>query len=425
MPSKFPIRFADFEPIAGFIAHTSACFYASLGLALCTVPAFAANAQTVRAGLWQVEQQEVHPKPPLLPEDLWKKLSEEMRLTGGRLSRDGTLNAVCKPAHRLGEENTAPQLSGWSFRYEQATETSYVRISEGPSATGLRIVERFQWVDADCGDLALARIGPPAPEASPPPPTPRAALTTSTSTVVPASRPGQPPAAAPANSCGGVDGTYGIAAFYKVEVKFGPDTLTVVEPNHTSVYRHIGGCQYAFVHPDGIEYRMGVVKNGLTAYKPGQSEAQMGRLALLSPAMPQTANACRAESIPVENPAALHPGLERMYGTRSPEGLQPVGKYVAPEPDGHPLTKLDADGTGLFEVYGAPNPEYVYRIRRWYIQTNCDGTPVRQEYPVATLYFLIYELDRPYQGLQWRREGLAVRKDEARIALGDRNQTPF
>lgn len=236
------------------------------------------------------------------------------------------------------------------------------------------------------------------------------------------------PTAAPAsrtNACGGVDGLYGIVASnYRIEVKFAQDSLTVVEPNRTSVYKHLGQCQYGFTHPTGIEYRLGVVPRGLVAYKPGQSQAQKTPLALLqAAAAPQSSGSCKAQEIPVENPQALHPGQTRLYGAHAIGGVTLAGRYQAPEPDGHPLTVLGERGEGgEFEVYGAPKPQYVYRILRWYIQANCDGTLVEEDYPVAKRYYLIYQLDRPYSGLAWQRTQFIVRKNEDRVSIDDRSK---
>lgn len=227
-------------------------------------------------------------------------------------------------------------------------------------------------------------------------------------------------AAAKPNACGGVDGVYGIVGGnYRIEVKFGDDVLMVREPNRESPYRHIGQCQFAFTHPNGTEYRLGVVPKALVAYKPGQSEAQKTQLALLQPAAaPQANNRCQGEEIPVLNPQALHPGFTRLFGTRSLAGVPLVGTYKAPERDGHPMTILEAGGGGTFEVYGAPAPQHVYRIASWHIQVNCDGTPVSETFPAATRYFLVFRTQPAYQGQEWHRMQYIVRPD--RVSIDDR-----
>lgn len=230
------------------------------------------------------------------------------------------------------------------------------------------------------------------------------------------------PAARPAssNACGGIDGVYGTNTGYRIEVKFDGETLTVREPNRTSVYRHEGRCQYAFTHPTGVTYRLGVRERALSAYK--QDPAAATALALIQAhAAPQASGKCKAQEIPVENPAALHPGMTRLFGLHAVQGVKVPGTYRAPEPNGRPLTELGAGGQGgRFEVYGAPQPQYVYGIRRWYIQANCDGTPIRESFEAADRYYLVFELDRPYSGLQWQRMQYVVRKADDRVYIGDR-----
>lgn len=235
----------------------------------------------------------------------------------------------------------------------------------------------------------------------------------------------QPPVASAAvpkpNACGGVDGVYGIVASnYRIEVKFGDEMLMVREPNRDSPYRHIGQCQYAFTHPNGTEYRLGVTPRALVAYKPGQSESQKTPLALIqAAAAPQASGKCKAEQIPVLNPEALHPGLTRLFGTRSLPGVELAGTYKAPEPDGHPMTVLAPGGGGKFEVYGAPKPQHVYRIDSWHIQVNCDGTPVAEHFPAGSRYYLVYKVQPAYQGQDWQRTQFIVRKD-GRLSIDDR-----
>lgn len=227
-------------------------------------------------------------------------------------------------------------------------------------------------------------------------------------------------AAAKTNACGGIDGIYGLeGGDYRIEVKFADDALVVREPNRTSTYRHLGQCQYGFTHPNGTEYRLGVVAGAMVAYKPGQSESQKTRLALLqAAAAPQAANKCKGEEIPVLNPGALHPGLTRLFGTRTLPGVPLAGTYAAPEPNGRPHTILQADGTGVFEVYGAPKPQYVHQITSWHIQVNCDGSPVTQDFPAAKVYYLVFKVSPAYQGQEWHRTGYFVRPD--RVSIDDR-----
>jgi len=234
-----------------------------------------------------------------------------------------------------------------------------------------------------------------------------------------------PAPAAPTHRCGGVDGVYGVVTSnYRIEVKFSGDELTVVEPNRTSPYKHVGDCQYLFVHPNGTRYMMGVASRGLMAYKEGQDESQKTPLALIkASAAPQTDRRCAAERIPVQNVKALHPELTELFGARGIHGVTVDGTYNAPEANGRPLTRLGPNGgAGTFEVYGAPKSEYVYAIERWYILANCDGTLVKEDHPAGTRYYVIYKLDREYDGLLWHRDALVVAKSGGGIFINDRRK---
>jgi hypothetical protein len=80
-------------------------------------------------------------------------------------------------------------------------------------------------------------------------------------------------------------------------------------------------------------------------------------------------------------------------------GVSIPGTYaVYDEPSGHPLTRLDADGTGLFEVYGAPAAGYSYQIR-WCIESDANGTPlIQRQTSAGRSYSLVWE----YVGDRWQ-----------------------
>lgn len=226
-------------------------------------------------------------------------------------------------------------------------------------------------------------------------------------------------------SCGGSEGLYGTGANYRIEVSFEGDTVKIREPNRVSVYEHLGQCQFGFTHPNGTQYRMGVARGTLVAYKQGMDPSQGTPLDLLQArAAPQANGQCKAEAVSFQNPEAANPGVvDKLYGiwTLGDQPARVEGVYRAPERDGRPQTELKANGEGgTFEVYGAPNPEYVYRIRRWWIQANCDGTPVVERGAAGSGYLLIMQLDRPYQGRIWHRNQIAVSHNEDRMFMLDR-----
>lgn len=80
-------------------------------------------------------------------------------------------------------------------------------------------------------------------------------------------------------------------------------------------------------------------------------------------------------------------------------GVAIPGTYaVYDEPSGHPLTRLDGDGTGLFEVYGAPAVGYSYQIR-WCIESDANGTPlIQRQTSAGRSYSLVWE----YIGDRWQ-----------------------
>jgi hypothetical protein len=109
------------------------------------------------------------------------------------------------------------------------------------------------------------------------------------------------------------------------------------------------------------------------------------------------------------------------WGVRMIEGVVLTGTYISEDDDEHPFIRLDAPGTGVFEVYGAPAPEHVYNIR-WWVEAKADGSLIKQDFPLATLYTLIVEfVDKRYQGLEFDRLSLVVQKPaDGKIYIMDR-----
>ena len=84
-------------------------------------------------------------------------------------------------------------------------------------------------------------------------------------------------------------------------------------------------------------------------------------------------------------------------------GINMAGTYpVRDEPSGHPFTLLRTDGTGVFEMFGAPDPEDVYQIR-WCILSDAAGKPVvARETSVGVQYTMLLQyVDKPWQGLTY------------------------
>jgi hypothetical protein len=71
--------------------------------------------------------------------------------------------------------------------------------------------------------------------------------------------------------------------------------------------------------------------------------------------------------------------------------------------------------TGTFEMHGAPKEEHVYAVKSWWLQANCDGTLVTMTNPGATVYWIVIQFARPYQGLHFKRYGLTKRDGKLMI----------
>lgn len=225
------------------------------------------------------------------------------------------------------------------------------------------------------------------------------------------------------------DGLYATAENnYRIEVKFTPGKLTVVEPNKTSEYiQRPGTAIYDFNNPtNGISYVLEVTEGGkaLKAYKPATPEnfTPLKLVRAAAPPAAETAAGAGVERIPVQNVNAANPDLEELWGVRTIEGLQLEGRYT-PQGEARPFIQLASDGTGIFEMYGAPDPKHVYRIK-WWVLANKDGTLVQTDHAAASAYTLIVEfLDKMYQGQKFDRLQLAVQKSpDGRIYIMDRSK---
>lgn len=101
---------------------------------------------------------------------------------------------------------------------------------------------------------------------------------------------------------------------------------------------------------------------------------------------------------------------EQYYGVRQIPGITVTGVYLA---DGkRPQIQLNADGTGIVEMYGAENGDtrHIYQVR-WWVQSDASGKIVSQEHQAGIQYYLVFNyVDKPYQGLRYDLAGLAVSK---------------
>jgi TolA-binding protein len=237
-----------------------------------------------------------------------------------------------------------------------------------------------------------------------------------------AAAPAPAPAPAPAGGAEqnklGTDGTYvAEGGNYQLEAKFEPGKIIVTEPNKVSVYERQGDSRVHRYHDRALdtEYLLEIAPDGKTlfAFKP-KTPNNRTRLTLRGPA---STAACKGEEIPVQNDAAVNPNKERLWGTLERSTVDVTGTYLTE--GGSPKLVLDKNGTGVFEMHGAPKPEYIYQVKRWWLQVNCDGTPISTDYPAAKLYWLVIDFgDRPYQGLRYKRYGVQVRSD--RMVVLDR-----
>lgn len=106
-------------------------------------------------------------------------------------------------------------------------------------------------------------------------------------------------------------------------------------------------------------------------------------------------------------PGELAPiALDRVLGTYLYEG-------------GSPRVVLRRSG-GTYEVHGAPKDEYVYEIKRWWVETTCDGKLKMIEGQRGVQYTLAFELDRDYQGQRYDRVPLALPTNGPSTILGER-----
>ena len=170
-----------------------------------------------------------------------------------------------------------------------------------------------------------------------------------------------------AQTSAGTDGLYAATDNnYRIEVKFAPGKLTVVEPNKTSAYTQRPNTRiYDFKNPtNGIAYVLEVVnEKSLKAYKPG-SPQNFTPLKLIRPApvaaaaetvgARQSSHAGRG-AIPAQNLKSLNPDLEELWGARKIDGAELEGRYT-PEGEAHPYLELKPTGKARSRCTAAPTP---------------------------------------------------------------------
>ena len=213
--------------------------------------------------------------------------------------------------------------------------------------------------------------------------------------------PAQVQSSATANAAALKDGTYATAdTAYQIEVRFSGSTLTVVEPNKTSIYTQTGTGRYEFRNPtNGILYGLQIVNNKtLMAFKPPSSPSTGTQLNLIRSAPSAAAGACKAEALTVAG--------QRVYGTRElidpDHGKVKVhGRYLyIDHASGIPDIFLNNGPGSYFNAHGAgPGTGERHDLKNWWIQSNCDGSPINEGKTEAGVkYILIFEYTSPYQG---------------------------
>lgn len=207
------------------------------------------------------------------------------------------------------------------------------------------------------------------------------------------------------------DGTYASTnGNYRIAVQLTAGVMTVVEPNETSAYARVGTTNVYQVEKNGKQYALEILPDKtLKASKPGSGDAPT----ILKRVGPASA-LCVAEPIDVNG--------EKQYGIRMlpKESATLEGRYQYE--GGHPEVVLGAGGKGgVYEVHGAPKPEYVHAIEEWWVQANCDGTPYHQ-FPANPIYILIFKFQKPVDGNLFKRVNLRIDQDPAgkMYILGER-----
>ncbi|HUQ49558.1 MAG TPA: hypothetical protein VM056_02500 [Terriglobales bacterium] len=208
------------------------------------------------------------------------------------------------------------------------------------------------------------------------------------------------------------DGTYGTPdGGYQIQVKYGNGTLTIVEPNKTSIYKLTRPNTYEFTNPtNGIKYGLRVIDGKtLDAFKPlaNGGETSPTRLTMLRAAAPApdavaaTPKVATATSGPM-TPKGAKAGQckaraiqwegETRYVTDRLPGYDLVGVYKNKDnAHGHPLVDLQAGNLGIFEMHAAGGGGDPLRVR-WWVVSNCDGTPfVLNQREGVTRYLLAFE----------------------------------
>jgi len=216
-----------------------------------------------------------------------------------------------------------------------------------------------------------------------------------------------------------------------VQAKFEPRKIIITEPNQVSIYEQQGNTRVFRWYSEKLktEFFLEVATDGtaLFAYKP-TTRNNATKLTLEKAAA--TPEKCKADllSNEVQNVNAVNPNKERLYGILKTDGVDPSGTYTTKRTT-NPVIELKSDGKGgLFEVSGAAdqpkNPEWKYPITEWWLQANCDGTPVYKDFPNGRLYYVIIHYGRPYQGMSFDRFGLQVPKTGNMVLLDRTKTTP-
>ncbi len=118
---------------------------------------------------------------------------------------------------------------------------------------------------------------------------------------------------------------------------------------------------------------------------------------------------------------------ETYYLTKEIPGYNIIGEYTYEEKGIEPIVKLNADGTGLFQLHGMGQTPM-----DWGIECEMNGTPKKQEGSFGAVYILWYQLKEKHKGKTrdmgeigaWDAVQFSVRFNDRKLSiLGERTKS--
>jgi hypothetical protein len=115
---------------------------------------------------------------------------------------------------------------------------------------------------------------------------------------------------------------------------------------------------------------------------------------------------------------------ETYYLTKEISGYNIIGDYTYEDKGGEPIVKLNADGTGLFQLHGMGKTPM-----EWGIECEMNGIPKKQEGSFGAVYLLWYQIKERHKGKTrdmgevdaWDAVQFSVRfNDRKLLILGER-----